>query len=121
MNLDSRVGDAWRFYNRNGRISLFPSIWLTSGCESHFILWSNQVFWFPSTTFDSPTVSNYEIERKLIACLRCKKGSASYVELAEKIEEIPWDVLVVAQRLARKGILVEEKANNEGRFKLAEE
>jgi len=48
VNLDRGAGNAWRYRLREGRLTLLPSVWRTSGCESHFILWENRVWWcFP--------------------------------------------------------------------------
>jgi len=46
INLDRRAGPSWKITRRNGTVSLSPSVWLTSGCQSHFILWKNKVWMF---------------------------------------------------------------------------
>jgi hypothetical protein len=45
INLDRKAGMAWRYRLRQGRLTLLPSVWRTSGCESHFVLWENRVWW----------------------------------------------------------------------------
>ena len=45
INLDSRAGPAWRIYRRGEAISLYPSYWRDTKCESHFILWRNIIYW----------------------------------------------------------------------------
>ena len=44
INVDPRSGKAWRLYqdNRLG-ITLYPSVWRDTGCESHFIVWRGQI------------------------------------------------------------------------------
>lgn len=45
MNVDPAAGRAWRLRVREGRLTLMPSVWRTTGCRSHFILWDNGVWW----------------------------------------------------------------------------
>ena len=45
INLDPRMAKAWRFYERRGQATLFPSVWRDSGCESHFIVWRGKILW----------------------------------------------------------------------------
>jgi hypothetical protein len=43
VNLVQETGEAWRIgYDRKHGLSLWPSVWLTSGCCSHFILRHNK-------------------------------------------------------------------------------
>ncbi len=51
LNVDRAAGSAWRLRRREGRITLMPSVWRTSGCRSHFILWENRV-WLCSVAGD---------------------------------------------------------------------
>src|SRR5438046_1670937 len=44
--LDDQAGPAWRFYRRGGSVTLFPSVWRDTGCESHFILWKDRIYLF---------------------------------------------------------------------------
>jgi hypothetical protein len=64
INLDPRVGKAWRAYADDGTISLLPSVWRTSGCCSHFCVWQNDVVWCGADwaddwleTADLPTIA----------------------------------------------------------------
>lgn len=43
--VDPDVKRSWYLREHENGISLLPSVWRTSGCESHFILWRNQVWW----------------------------------------------------------------------------
>lgn len=39
VNLDARAGKAWRLYRRpHSGLTLFPSVWRDTGCESHFVI-----------------------------------------------------------------------------------
>lgn len=44
INLDHRAGPAWQIYNSPKKgISVYPSIWRDSDCESHFIIRNNKI------------------------------------------------------------------------------
>ena len=48
INVDPRIRRHWKIREKDGRITLLPSIWRESGCKTHFILWNNDVlmcFW----------------------------------------------------------------------------
>lgn len=38
INLDRRAGPAWRLFRDRRGITIHPSIWRDSGCQSHFII-----------------------------------------------------------------------------------
>src|SRR5947208_4568845 len=44
INLDRRAAKAWRYYDGEGRgVTLFPSVWRDTGCQSHFIVWRGRI------------------------------------------------------------------------------
>jgi hypothetical protein len=44
INLDRRAGPAWRIYNSPKKgVSVYPSIWRESDCESHFTIRNNKI------------------------------------------------------------------------------
>lgn len=45
INLDPEAGKSWRVREVDGRLTLMPSVWRDGGCGSHFVLWSNEVWW----------------------------------------------------------------------------
>lgn len=45
VNLDRAVGPPWRLRHDESGLTLMPSVWLTSGCGSHFIVWRSRVWW----------------------------------------------------------------------------
>lgn len=100
INLDGRVGPAWRFYLRKNALTLFPSYWRDSHCESHFILWNNRVYWCGRDEWWEGEVS---------AALRqtvfdhLPDQYIKYDVLAEKLGEIPWGVLDACRSLTREG------------------
>lgn len=61
INLDPRSGRAWRLIERPHVASLLPSVWLTTGCQSHFFIWRNEVWWCGSS-WDDEVVDVDEID-----------------------------------------------------------
>ena len=45
VNLDGRVGKAWRKYEHNEKLTIYPSVWRDTGCRAHFIVWNDQILW----------------------------------------------------------------------------
>lgn len=45
VNLDARAGASWRLLRNRSGVTLIPSVWRTSGCRSHFLLWSSRIIW----------------------------------------------------------------------------
>ena len=100
INLDSRSGPAWKFFQKGHSVSLFPSYWRDTKCGSHFIIWKNAIYWCDWDD-DSVWTAPADIEDKVYAML--PDGYISYIDLAEKLEEIPWDVLQACHALVKKG------------------
>lgn len=44
VNLDRALGLAWRLNITGSSVSLYPSVWLETGCRCHFILRRNRVY-----------------------------------------------------------------------------
>ena len=45
INLDRRIGPAWRFYQDATTINMNPAVWRTTGCKSHFFVWRSRIYW----------------------------------------------------------------------------
>src|SRR5437867_10290936 len=43
LNLDQRVGGAWKFYTGSLGLTVFPSVWREAGCCSHFVIWQDKI------------------------------------------------------------------------------
>lgn len=99
INLDSRVGPAWRIYLRKNALTLFPSYWRDSHCESHFILWGNRIYWCDRDDWLRDEVSA-GLRQSVLETL--PDEFTRYEIVAEKIGEIPWDVLEACRALARE-------------------
>lgn len=119
INLDRRAGKAWRLYERDGSITLYPSVWRDTGCESHFIVWKGEILLFGRPE-DDLTSARIEVDVEGIAS-RILHGWPSgqwesYLAVSERIGEIPWDVLDACRHLTRKGALFEGTDKRRGMF-----
>lgn len=45
LNTDPRTGPAWRIRVDSTGATLMPSVWRTTGCRSHFIIWRSTIWW----------------------------------------------------------------------------
>jgi len=127
INLDSRAGAAWQLYG-SSRIgfSLFPSVWRTSGCRSHFIIWHNRILLFDSVGTDVESVeadidAGLHIDavselRKAVQERLPRKGLAPFAEIAKSLNAVPWDVLTACRQLVEAGAAREGKGKQRGQF-----
>ncbi|MDB6055047.1 MAG: hypothetical protein JWN25_2570 [Verrucomicrobiales bacterium] len=100
INLDGRAGPAWRFYLRKNALTLFPSYWRDSRCQSHFILWGNHIYWCDHEEWWSSEVS---VALRQTVWEHLTAEFSRYDILAEKIGDIPWEVLDACRALVREG------------------
>ena len=120
VNLDARAGKAWRLYQgATSGLSLFPSVWRDTGCESHFVIWRDRILMFglERTTNASPR-DNFDLVRLSKRVLEAwpDGGMISYVDVADLLQEIPWDVLEACRDLVRADELVEGRGAQLGTF-----
>jgi hypothetical protein len=114
INLDGRAGPAWRHYIRRGALTLFPSYWRDSHCGSHFILWKNQIVWCDWDD-EGYWSQSTEIEGRVLAAL--PHDWIKYEELAEQLDEIPWDVLRACYALVRQRLAEQHSDRRTGAFR----
>ena len=122
VNLDARAGKAWRIYRSQGSgLTLFPSVWRDTGCESHFVVWRDWILMLgdglggggsPHGSFDVAALS-----RQVLAAWPSGR-LVSYVEVADGLGEIPWDVQEACRHLVQGGDLVEGIGEQRGSFRL---
>lgn len=105
INLDGRAGKAWRLYPHGSDMSLFPSVWRDSGCESHFILWRSRIYW--CDWGDELEVPMAEVIAKVHEALGAQLES--YTSIAERLDLVPWAALSACCKLRRDGLAVEGK------------
>lgn len=98
INLDHRAGPAWRLYRGVDGLSLYPSVWRSSGCKSHFIVWRSRIFWCDlDEPFDDGDLSPEAVLAEL------GESFESYDAIAARMSAIPWEVMSACYRLARRG------------------
>jgi hypothetical protein len=97
VNLDPRAGKAWRLYARE-RLSLYPSVWRDGGCGAHFVLWKDRILWCGADD-DYPPRYDASLETKIVAALSKMPKSAN--EIADELDEIPWEVERSLKKLTR--------------------
>lgn len=121
INLDERAGPAWRLYRGDkGGLSLYPSVWRESGCESHFIIWRDRILLFGynnQNAFDDFLLPEEGVpaSESVLGLVR-EDAMMSYVDIAEALGAVPWDVLRICRKLARDGVIREGKGKGRGHF-----
>lgn len=118
MNLDRRAGPAWRIYSRHKTLSVFPSYWRDSHCASHFVIWDDHIFWCDWKTDETDLWNNTapSIENKVKDALTSQYQT--YDSIADRLDEIPWEVLQACNSLVRKGVAEFHSPNRRGEFRL---
>jgi len=119
INLDPRAGPAWRLYSDPRRgVSLYPSVWRESGCESHYVIWRNRIYLFGTYEDELDSASADELTKlvELVMDRLPTEGLASFYDIAESLNAIPWDVLTVCRRLVRMRVAREGKGKQRGSF-----
>jgi hypothetical protein len=118
VNLDRRIGKAWRKYERNGNLSVYPSVWRDTGCRAHFIVWNDQILW--SGTRDA---SDKIVQESLITEVYKTLSPAQFAHyevIAETLQAIPWEALWACRELVRRNHAAEgergtfRRVGNEG-------
>lgn len=121
INLDPRAGPAWKlFIGKHTGISLFPSVWREDGCESHYVIWRNKILLFGryDDGLDISVQSSEHIQFvEAVYDLLSTKTFVSFSEIAETLNEVPWDVLLVCRYLVRKRLAREGRKKQRGYFK----
>lgn len=119
VNLDRRADKAWRIYRNATGLTLFPSVWRDTGCEAHFIIWRNEIVTFGGgASGNSPALSLdlTDLARRVLAAWPPKE-LVPYVDMADQLGEIPWDVQEACFRLVGAGLMAEGKGPARGNFR----
>ena len=123
VNLDRRAGPAWRLYESPKGTSVYPSIWRDTDCESHFIIWRDDIFMlgarYGGSWIDDVEESEDDLLRRVLEVLSDREQSAE--EISDQLPDSePWDVLHCCQRLCRLGRAIEGHQQARGRFRRIE-
>jgi len=120
VNLDPRAGPAWRIYGtRSSALSLFPSVWRESGCESHYIIWRGKILLFGQRDDEfeeEPETDTGAPSGDAVLAQLPYGGLISFSDVAEALDAVPWDVLKVCRRLVRQGLAREGSGKERGSF-----
>lgn len=120
INLDARAGKAWRLYHRRkSGISLFPSVWLDSGCKSHFIIWRDKILLLGRyfDDYESPSIGvDLNTYSRSVLTTWPSGRFVPYTEVADLMDEIPWDVLQACRHLVKIGLFIEGTGQQQGTF-----
>lgn len=116
LNLDRRAGKAWLLYRRKPHITLYPSVWRDTGCESHFVIWRGRVSWIGTWDFDEVASEESGLADDIVSAVPMD----DFVDagwIAEKVGADPWNVLWECRRLVARQRLHEGAGSARGTFK----
>lgn len=120
VNIDPRAGKAWRLYHDKNGVSLFPSVWRDTGCESHFIVLRSQIYLFGGyddvSTDRGADLDAQRLDARVMNAWPAA-GFIHFVDVADLLAEIPWDVADSCRRLVRAGFMLEGRGQERGMFK----
>lgn len=110
VNLDARVGPAWHLRRSAApnSISLYPSVWRESDCESHFIIWKSNIYIFEEFMNDETFPHEVDDAKRLqtaILRLADADGSVDPDAATEVTDADPWDIVAVCESLVQQGVL----------------
>ena len=121
INLDRRAGKAWRIYgDTDEHLTLFPSVWRDTGCLSHFIIRNSNIMLFDgieSYLYQSSVNTDFLQLVERVQEFWPHDGWVQYVEVADLLGEIPWDVLDACLNLVQTGVLVEGRGKLRSNFR----
>lgn len=116
VNLDERAAKAWRLYQRAERTTLYPSVWRDEGCEAHFVLWNDIIYWSGLDDGESQSSSDLNaVHRRLRA-----DEFQSPFQIALDLDEIPWAVAQACQELVRDRKAEEGTGKMKHHYRLAQ-
>jgi hypothetical protein len=113
INLDRRAGAAWKLYLEGRTLSLYPSVWRSTGCRSHFIVWRSSIYWCDRGDELHPV--DEELEERVASTLSA--ALEAFPAIAERLGAVPWAVLSACRRLQRRGLADEGAGDQQGWFR----
>ena len=102
VNLDRRIGKAWRKYERNKKLTIYPSVWRDTGCRAHFIVWNDKILWC-----DADDAVHIDLDERFVETIFNNLSSSNFVHfetIADSLQAIPWDALWACNELVKRGI-----------------
>lgn len=121
LNLDFRAGKAWRLYGtKRKKLTIFPSVWRDTGCSSHFIVRNGRIFLMEEGehyAYRSRSSQDVPLITKRVRDSWPRDGWVHYLNVAEELGEIPWDVLDACRYLVSSGFLVQGRGLKRSSFR----
>ncbi len=119
--LDRRTGAAWRLYSdKKQRLTLFPSVWRRSGCMSHFIVRDSRIEFLSDAEYlkvPDCEAPGFSLLLSRVLVIMQSGETLESVDIAEALDEIPWDVLDACRHLVRTGDLAEVPEGESVKFR----
>lgn len=120
VNLDRRAGPAWRLYESPKGTSLYPSVWRDTDCQSHFIIWRDNIHMigarYGESWADEVEEDEDDLLQRVLEVLSDRDQSAE--EISDQIPTSePWDILHVCRRLCLLGKALEGRQHARGHFR----
>lgn len=119
INLDPRTSKAWRIYQDEDGLSLFPSVWRDTGCESHFIIWADKIYWSDNRDRIYKRIHEPVLRAAVYSELDGLEFRSA-VEIANKLGLVPWSVGAVLDALVHDGDVERRKVDRERQYRLAQ-
>jgi hypothetical protein len=118
VNLDPRAGPAWRMYRSTSGVSVYPSVWRDTDCESHFIVWRDEISLFGAgRDFDEDSAL---VSQPLATAVLDELPAdvvRGFEDVAAALGLVPWDVLDACRKLVRQGAVVEGQGRERTKFR----
>ena len=106
INLDPAAGPAWVAHQYGDKLSVYPSVWRDVGCESHFIVWRDEVLLFERYGDWLGTLPDgYDLAN--VRSALTTDAYTHFADVATALGAIPWDVLLACRELVKRGEVVE--------------
>ena len=110
VNLDRRVGPAWRYYSTRRGLTLYPSYWREGNCGSHFIIWNDRIYWcYGGEGDESEEWSVSPATEEAVFQALPEDFFSEYYEIADDLMLIPWEALQACRQLVRRGDVISDK------------
>lgn len=104
VNLDPQAGPAWRVYPDRTGVSVYPSVWKEGGCRSHFIIWSGRIIWCDRYLDGNREPAHDKGMEERVLSVLSRQTWSSGKDIADRLDEIPWEVSSAARQLVRHGL-----------------
>lgn len=88
-------------------------MWRDTACESHFIVWKDKIYLFGAVRNDEGDdrdelwPDDVTISRELVLDAISSASLESLAAIADRLDALPWDILIVCRRLVAEGAAVE--------------